>query len=151
MKDFRRGAREGFKGNRGGGRFGGGRRDFGSNDRSRGDKQMFSAVCGDCGQRCEVPFRPTGERPVYCSNCFGGSKPHDSSRNFDRRDSQPQKSFSKPAAEDKRIDEIKAQLQAIAEKVDRIVAALASSALTHQTPEAVVVPEKKAKKTAKKK
>ncbi len=33
-------------------------------------KKMFSATCTDCGVRCEVPFRPTGDKPIYCSNCF---------------------------------------------------------------------------------
>ncbi len=35
-------------------------------------KKMFSATCTDCGVRCEVPFRPTGDKPIYCSNCFEG-------------------------------------------------------------------------------
>ena len=40
------------------------------------DKQMYSAVCDKCGRDCEVPFRPTGEKPVFCSNCFGkGERP----------------------------------------------------------------------------
>ena len=34
------------------------------------EKGMHSAVCGKCGERCEVPFKPTGEKPVYCSSCF---------------------------------------------------------------------------------
>ncbi len=33
-------------------------------------RKMFSATCTDCGVRCEVPFRPTGDKPIYCSNCF---------------------------------------------------------------------------------
>lgn len=32
---------------------------------------MFAATCSSCGKACEVPFRPTGEKPVYCSDCFG--------------------------------------------------------------------------------
>ena len=36
-------------------------------------KRMFEAVCSKCGNKCEVPFRPTGDKPVYCSNCFGKS------------------------------------------------------------------------------
>ena len=35
---------------------------------------MFSAVCADCGDECKVPFRPTSDKPVFCSNCFGGKK-----------------------------------------------------------------------------
>ena len=46
-----------------GGRFGGRRRDF-------GPRQMFKATCSDCGKECEVPFKPTEGRPIYCRECF---------------------------------------------------------------------------------
>jgi CxxC-x17-CxxC domain-containing protein len=36
--------------------------------------QLFAAVCSDCGKGCEVPFRPSAEKPVYCSACFGKKK-----------------------------------------------------------------------------
>ncbi len=34
------------------------------------EKRMFQTECDKCGDACEVPFRPTGERPVYCRGCF---------------------------------------------------------------------------------
>jgi CxxC-x17-CxxC domain-containing protein len=54
-------------------------RDGGSNfaDRSYGptqDKPMFRATCDQCGESCEVPFRPTNGKPVLCSNCFAATK-----------------------------------------------------------------------------
>jgi CxxC-x17-CxxC domain-containing protein len=58
------------------------RRDSGRRDSGRGNfgdrerPQMYEATCSDCGKRCEVPFKPTGDKPVYCSQCFtnhGGS------------------------------------------------------------------------------
>ena len=40
-------------------------------DRGRGgDREMHDAVCSDCGQPCQVPFKPTEGRPVYCRECF---------------------------------------------------------------------------------
>ncbi len=33
-------------------------------------RQMYDAVCAECGVQTKVPFRPSGTRPVYCSNCF---------------------------------------------------------------------------------
>lgn len=36
----------------------------------RGDREMFDVVCDKCGENCQVPFRPTAGKPVYCSNCF---------------------------------------------------------------------------------
>ncbi len=36
----------------------------------RSPRQMFPAVCADCGKETEVPFEPREDRPVYCSDCF---------------------------------------------------------------------------------
>jgi len=52
---------------------------------------MHSAVCSECGEDCEIPFKPTGNRPVFCSNCF--SKQNSAgrpSRFSDDRRSRPQ-------------------------------------------------------------
>ena len=44
----------------------------------RGPREMHDAVCAQCGKDTQVPFRPSGDRPVYCSDCF--SKQPSSSR-----------------------------------------------------------------------
>lgn len=49
----------------GGGGFGGPRGGAGG-----GTREMFDAVCAECGRDTQVPFRPSGTRPVYCSDCF---------------------------------------------------------------------------------
>ncbi|MFH1141436.1 MAG: zinc-ribbon domain containing protein [Chloroflexota bacterium] len=36
----------------------------------RGTREMYPATCANCGNETQVPFRPTGIRPVYCSDCF---------------------------------------------------------------------------------
>lgn len=37
----------------------------------RNDRQMFNAVCADCGASTKVPFEPKeGGRPVYCDECY---------------------------------------------------------------------------------
>jgi CxxC-x17-CxxC domain-containing protein len=43
---------------------------YGGGGYSRGPREMFDAVCARCGKDTQVPFRPTGARPVYCSDCF---------------------------------------------------------------------------------
>jgi len=44
---------------------------FNSNDRSFGSqRQMFPAICAECGKETEVPFKPTEDRPVYCRDCY---------------------------------------------------------------------------------
>src|SRR6186997_2872426 len=37
---------------------------------SRGEREMFSATCSSCGKEAQVPFQPSGDKPVYCSDCF---------------------------------------------------------------------------------
>lgn len=39
-------------------------------DRDRQPRQFHKAVCADCGQDCEVPFKPKEGRPVYCKECY---------------------------------------------------------------------------------
>ena len=41
---------------------------------TRGERQMFDAVCASCGKACKVPFQPREDRPVYCSECFAKMK-----------------------------------------------------------------------------
>ena len=38
-------------------------------------RQMFPAVCAQCGKDTEVPFEPRGDRPVYCSDCYNNLRP----------------------------------------------------------------------------
>lgn len=39
-----------------------------TNDRPA--RQMYAVVCFDCGKDTEIPFKPSGDRPVYCKECF---------------------------------------------------------------------------------
>ncbi|CAN0137018.1 unnamed protein product, partial [Phaeothamnion confervicola] len=52
------GSDSGFGGGGGGG-FGGGMR-----------REMHSAICAECGKETQVPFVPSGARPVYCRDCY---------------------------------------------------------------------------------
>src|SRR5579859_4764276 len=55
--------------------YGGG---YGSGGGGRGQREMFSATCSSCGKEAQVPFQPSTDKPVYCSDCFqqrgGGSR-----------------------------------------------------------------------------
>ncbi len=139
MKDFKSG---GFGGGRGGDR--GGRRDFGGRPsfnkggfggnrgggRDFGDKQMHKATCSECSKVCEVPFRPTGEKPIYCNDCFGAQKGFDArpndrgSRDFGRKEFAPRQSFKQDARPDARIDALVKQIDFINTKLDRVLSAL---------------------------
>jgi CxxC-x17-CxxC domain-containing protein len=52
----------------GGGSFGGGGGGY------RQQREMFPAVCAQCGKDTQVPFQPRGDRPVYCSDCYTRTK-----------------------------------------------------------------------------
>jgi CxxC-x17-CxxC domain-containing protein len=141
-----------------------GRRDFGN---SSGPRQMHRTICDSCGKDCEVPFRPSGEKPVYCSDCFEKNKDASEPRRFDDR------SFRKPRFEDRdsrppRFDnrdskpsQNNEQFNALNAKLDKILSILAESKtqvvkeiktsqdLPLPSKEQVVIVEKK-KKSSKK-
>ena len=54
-------------------RGGGSRRDFGPRS-DFGPREMHKATCADCGNECEVPFKPQADRPVYCKECYAKKK-----------------------------------------------------------------------------
>jgi CxxC-x17-CxxC domain-containing protein len=67
-----------------GGGYGGGYGDGGSRGSygrgggggySSGPRQMYPAVCSNCGKETEVPFQPSGDKPVYCRECFEQRRP----------------------------------------------------------------------------
>ncbi|MFC1625629.1 CxxC-x17-CxxC domain-containing protein [Patescibacteria group bacterium] len=75
-----------------------------------GDHQMHQATCSNCGKDCEVPFKPTSGKPVYCSDCF--------EKTGDRRSDSPGRSSFRPAP---RSDQNKQQLEAINAKLDKLL------------------------------
>ena len=102
----------------GGRRYGGG--DF--RRRDSGPREMHKAVCDECGKSCEVPFRPTGDKPIYCNDCFekrGGG----SSRRSSRR-SSGRPGFEKRDNTNKQLLE---QVNSLNTKLDRILKVLEST------------------------
>lgn len=95
MGNFQRDNRSGFSGRSfGRDRGQGGGRSFQRPGLDR--PQMFRATCANCGNECEVPFRPTGSKPIFCNNCFdrnagqeGGAR-----RSFSGRDDRVRTSFA---------------------------------------------------------
>ncbi|NVN96821.1 hypothetical protein HXX01_01065 [Candidatus Nomurabacteria bacterium] len=115
----------GFRGGNGGGgrpSFGGGRRE------DRGPVTMHKAVCDECHKSCEVPFRPSGDKPIYCNDCFGSKRGNEAPRRefsndrpAPRRDfnDRPAPSFSKPAAP--AGNDMSKQLSEMNSKLDRLI------------------------------
>lgn len=63
-KQSRGGGGGGYGRSGGGGGYGGG---------SRPPRQMYPATCSSCGIQTEVPFQPSGTKPVYCRDCYQAS------------------------------------------------------------------------------
>jgi len=38
-------------------------------------RPSFETVCAACGVNTTVPFRPRGDRPVYCRSCYTAQVP----------------------------------------------------------------------------
>lgn len=155
MKDFKKFG-SGFGGRDRGGNSGGAfspRRSIGGRSSFGGPKTMYSAICSGCGQSCEVPFRPTGEKPVFCSNCFSEQRGESSSPSrFPRRESVG------VSRTDRGLEDIKTQLASLNSKLEKLLELLSKSDKEEKTlepkaskPVKVKTVKKVAKKVTKKK
>lgn len=84
----------------------GAKRDFKSAER-------FQATCNECKKVCEVPFRPNGKKPVYCSNCYKGKEESPSM--------SPRSSYQ---SRERETPDFAKRLDAIDAKLDRILKSL---------------------------
>jgi CxxC-x17-CxxC domain-containing protein len=68
---FRRGGND-RGGSSGGYNRGGSSGGYGRDRGNRRDnfQEKFDVVCDSCGKECQVPFKPTSSKPVYCDDCF---------------------------------------------------------------------------------
>ena len=51
--------------------------------RDRRGVEMTEVTCASCGSKCKVPFKPTSNKPVYCSDCFKKKEKVSSNKDFD--------------------------------------------------------------------
>lgn len=65
------------------------------------NRNLFKAVCAECNQECEIPFKPRGDRPVYCRDCFSKRKERAPFRE-ERSNDFKRKGFSRDSNFDKR-------------------------------------------------
>ncbi len=121
-----------------------GGRDFGRRDSDR--PSMHQAICDQCGRECEVPFKPTKGKPIYCKDCFGKQGKKDKGEQIQRDSSQ----------------QSEAQFNILNTKLDKILNALAPVAAEKPAPKKEATkkpasgrkaskPKKVTKKTARKK
>ncbi|NIO21322.1 MAG: hypothetical protein GTN76_11450 [Candidatus Aenigmarchaeota archaeon] len=38
-------------------------------------RTLYTVKCSECGKEAQVPFKPSGDRPVYCRECYQKRKP----------------------------------------------------------------------------
>lgn len=149
----------------GGGGGGGGRGGFkgrssgrpswgGSDDRRRGPVTMHQVICDQCGKSCEVPFKPTAGKPVYCNVCFETQREGGDNRRgggFVQKDfggyKAPVRTEVESGVAKADNSEIKKQLELLNGKMDRLISIIESIA----SPKAIIksTPVIKAKKSKK--
>lgn len=85
-------------------------------------RTMHKVICDKCGQSCEVPFKPTEGKPVYCRDCFRKEEsPRQESRSSygsSRREFRPRHESSESRQES---DKLAAEFQQINAKLDKIL------------------------------
>lgn len=146
MGNFKQGGGKRFDRGGGFGERGRGRSNFRPDNRNR---VMHQAVCDECGNPCELPFRPTGDKPVYCSSCFERKKETGGGRRGDRFS---QNKFGGQKTDLRDSDELKKQLVILNGKMDQLIRAVEAIANIKPTEKKAVkrVPAIKIKKPAKK-
>lgn len=107
--------------------------------RPQRQSELFKATCSACHKSCEVPFRPSGDKPVFCSACFnkkerneerGGGRDYGSrsdSRTERPEYAQPRREYASKREETPRIvrdsglEDVKRQLATIESRLNRIL------------------------------
>jgi CxxC-x17-CxxC domain-containing protein len=130
--------------NKGG--FGGGR--------DKKQPQRYSATCAECHKQCEVPFRPTEARPVYCKECFN-KKRGNTGNQSNQRNVAPHGSVP-TQHDDRNTYSLRKHLDSIHNKLDVIVKMIEDMPSQKKATKKVkedtsAKPAKKIKKATKKK
>ncbi len=109
----------------------GDRKPFGKKPWDRGTRDdrgfdrpaLFEATCSDCGNACQVPFKPTGRRPVLCTSCFRKDGGADRPSFGEKRPFAPRGERFGGGSNDQShdIQQLKEQLRTVNEKLDTIL------------------------------
>lgn len=134
------------------------------------DREMHRTTCSNCGRECQVPFKPNGSKPVFCSDCFdrnGGETRRSNDRDYaaprrsnfdDRRPSfNENRSYDRPQNFDRPQQNNNDQFAALNSKLDRIITLLMSkpeykgesAESTSESEESASAVEKKTKSSRK--
>lgn len=91
---------------------------------------LHDAVCNQCGNDCQVPFRPNGRKPVLCNTCFGKQEANGgvAPRSFDRPRFSDRAPRASVAGGEKISANLKQQLDDINAKLAQILKMLEEQA-----------------------
>ncbi len=79
------------------------RYDRGREGNRTGERTLTRVICAGCNKECEIPFKPSGDRPVYCKECY--AKRRKSNRPNANWDNRPEdRNFPRKHHSDKRQD-----------------------------------------------
>lgn len=106
----------------------GARSSFGAGRTDDRPKTFYKATCNNCGNSCDVPFKPVNGKPVFCRDCFvktgdtAGGRASDRAprRDFSPRATAPQRESDSSAAVLKKLDTLIA-------KIDELIVAVGAS------------------------
>ena len=92
---------------------------------SDGPMTHYKATCSNCGDQCEVPFKPVNGKPVFCRKCF--VKTEDTGRGrasdrFQKREYSP-RAFpaTSPESPKNSNDAVVRHLEAMNAKLERLI------------------------------
>ncbi len=92
-------------------------------------KTFYKATCNNCGNSCDVPFKPVNGKPVFCRDCFvktGDTAGGRASDRMPRRDFTA-RSTAAPARESDGSAAVLKKLDTLIGKIDELIAAVEAS------------------------
>lgn len=108
---------------------------FGDRPERKFDRESFSkekssgftvheTVCDRCGVKCDVPFKPTNNKPIYCRSCFRKNNSGSSDRGTDRFEQFEDRHATPSDRFENKSNISSKDLEQINQKLDKIMKAL---------------------------
>jgi len=86
--------------------------------------ELFEVTCDKCGVKCDVPFKPTNNKPVYCRSCFRKGDTEGGRDNRDNNRFESQGRFSEDFKPRNSGNQSSEEIDKINRKLDKIMRAL---------------------------